>query len=99
MAFDVQGKFSFVYFKRSVSPYEAGLAISSDKFSGEKNCNNKKPGRNLSARSCEIWAVTISAFDRADMVFRSSESDSGIKPIGDIRVISTAGLVLRRRGS
>lgn len=94
MVFDREGRFSFVHFSSEVSPYEAGLAISSDKFFGE-DCKDPVPH----ARSCEIWAVTVSAFDRAGMVFRPTPDEPQIEIGGreDLNVISPAVLILRRR--
>ena len=93
MVFDVKERFSFVHFLSEVSPYEAGLAISSDAFFGEDCSNPVELGR-----SCEIWAVTVSAFDQAGMVFRTSQEESE-RWIGERDVISPAVLVLRQRES
>ena len=90
MMFDRNSRFSFVLFAEHL-PYEAAQILSSPEFFAE-NCS--RPVRR--ARSCEIWAVTLTAFDGAGFVVRSS-ADAPEMVFGNLDVVVPAVMVLRQR--
>lgn len=91
MLYDWNGWVNFIRTDGASTLYDLGTLVSSDEYYDNVPC---KWGPVKPSQSCEIWAVTVAAFDDAAMVVRTED---GVEFWGDPRNFSPGVLVIRKK--
>ncbi|QUS55135.1 hypothetical protein [Pseudovibrio brasiliensis] len=97
MLYDRFGYLNFVQVNEPAHKYDVGVVLSSDAFFDNVPCRYPEasgyPKRSL---SCELWAVTVSAYDDAPIAIRS-EASQDVEFWGDPEKTTPGVMIVRQR--
>ena len=105
MLYDGNGHLNIVQVMAPAHLYDVGRHLASWDYYGDITCRypdrRVRPGKDTRSRSCEIWAVTLSAYENTPLLIRRSfvypgETDTSPIVWGDWERPTPALLVVRR---
>lgn len=94
MLYDWNGWLNFIRTSDPAYPHDLGLLLSSPDFYDNRPCKFGRTIRSRRSISCELWAVTVSAFDGAAIIVRSEGKELAW---GDIQRLTPGVLVIRAK--